>query len=152
MATTLEGHERLLADRASSLSTIKTVRNDLQANIQHLNKLTNAVSQLKNVVNNMGVKLGERVDAHERFIALQKVRLKSLSLPEQSKQSSSQVKWYKVRRGDSLAKIAKRFGVSVDKLKSLNNLSNNVLQPGQRLRISMDVPALNKTKSNSLKS
>ena len=47
---------------------------------------------------------------------------------------------YSVRRGDSLYAIAKRFNVSVSELRRWNNLPRQgYLQPGQRLRIIVDV-------------
>ena len=42
---------------------------------------------------------------------------------------------YKVRRGDSLVRIAKRHGTSVRKLKALNNLRSNRIYAGQKLVI-----------------
>ncbi len=42
---------------------------------------------------------------------------------------------YRVRRGDSLIKIAKRFGVSWKAIKRANNLRSNVIRRGQLLRI-----------------
>ncbi len=43
---------------------------------------------------------------------------------------------YTVQRGDSLYSIAQKFNTSVDRLKQLNNLTNNALQIGQTLIIS----------------
>lgn len=45
-------------------------------------------------------------------------------------------KWYRVRRGDSLWTIAKRFSVSVRDLKVLNNLRSSVIQAGRMLMVS----------------
>ncbi|MCM1370710.1 MAG: LysM peptidoglycan-binding domain-containing protein [Clostridium sp.] len=43
--------------------------------------------------------------------------------------------YYTVKSGDSLWSIAKKFGVSVDELKTANNLTSNLLSLGQILRI-----------------
>ena len=42
---------------------------------------------------------------------------------------------YIVKKGDTLYKIANQFGVSVEELKSMNNLTSNTLQIGQQLKI-----------------
>lgn len=42
---------------------------------------------------------------------------------------------YEVRRGDNLASIARRFGVSVDNIKRWNGLSNDMIYPGQNLTL-----------------
>lgn len=42
---------------------------------------------------------------------------------------------YVVKSGDSLWSIGKKYYVSVDRLKKLNNLTSDVLQPGQKLLI-----------------
>jgi peptidoglycan endopeptidase LytE len=49
---------------------------------------------------------------------------------------------YKVKQGDNLAKISKKFGVSVEALKETNNLQSNALKPRQVLLI----PKSTKTK------
>ena len=41
--------------------------------------------------------------------------------------------WYRVRRGDTLSKIARQFAVPVYKLKVLNRLNGNVIHVGQKL-------------------
>jgi membrane-bound lytic murein transglycosylase D len=48
---------------------------------------------------------------------------------------------YRVRKGDSLAKIAQRFNVRVADLKRWNNFSSKYLQPGQRIKLYVDVTA-----------
>ncbi len=42
---------------------------------------------------------------------------------------------YRVRSGDSLYSIARRFGVSVERLRGLNGLTGTLIKPGQWLRL-----------------
>lgn len=44
-------------------------------------------------------------------------------------------RWYRVRVGDTLEKVAKRFRVSVKTLKTRNNLTSPVIRPGDLLAI-----------------
>ncbi|MGH7884067.1 MAG: LysM peptidoglycan-binding domain-containing protein [Thermodesulfobacteriota bacterium] len=44
--------------------------------------------------------------------------------------------YYKVRKGDNLGYIAKKFGTSTGNIKSLNNINGSTIYPGQNLRIS----------------
>ncbi len=47
---------------------------------------------------------------------------------------------YKVRRGDSFARIADKFNVSIKDIERWNNLNRNkYLQPGQKIKLSVDV-------------
>jgi membrane-bound lytic murein transglycosylase D len=47
---------------------------------------------------------------------------------------------YKVRRGDSFARIADKFNVSIKDIERWNNLNRKkYLQPGQRIKLSVDV-------------
>lgn len=45
---------------------------------------------------------------------------------------------HRVRPGDSLWRLADRYGTTVDRIKQDNGLRSNLLQPGQRLRIRGD--------------
>ena len=53
--------------------------------------------------------------------------------PQYAKGDSS--RWYRVRGGDTLGKIAKRFGITLKTLKARNNLSNHIIKPGEFLKI-----------------
>ncbi len=49
--------------------------------------------------------------------------------------AKGKISWYKVRSGDSLWAIARKFNLSTKQLKSWNNLKSNRIQPGVRLKI-----------------
>lgn len=64
---------------------------------------------------------------------------------------------YVVRSGDNLGSIAKRHGVSVTRLKQMNNLTSDRLSIGQKLTVgnaseTLDVTASNPSPSSDLKS
>ncbi|WP_127347041.1 lytic transglycosylase [Pseudidiomarina mangrovi] len=51
---------------------------------------------------------------------------------------------YQVRAGDSLARIASRYNVTITDIEKWNQISrNNYLQPGQRLKLYIDVTRIN---------
>lgn len=55
---------------------------------------------------------------------------------QQSVRTQTLAKYYKVRKGDNLGRIAARNGTTVTKLKRLNGISKaNKLQPGQKIKI-----------------
>lgn len=65
--------------------------------------------------------------------AEQKANAKS-STP-QKKSSKPKTVTYKVRKGDSLFKISKRYGVTVDAIKKANNIKGDNISIGQKLKI-----------------
>lgn len=58
------------------------------------------------------------------------------SIEDEYQKELAKHRYYKVRRGDCLGKIARRYGISVGKLKRLNGLKSNKIRPGQVLRCS----------------
>jgi LysM repeat protein len=58
-----------------------------------------------------------------------------LKIPSSSTNTSSNYITYKVVSGDSLYSIAKKYNTTVNEIKNLNNLSSNLLNIGQTLKI-----------------
>jgi membrane-bound lytic murein transglycosylase D len=44
--------------------------------------------------------------------------------------------YHTVRKGESLGLIAKKYGISVSQLRSMNSISGNLIKPGQKLKVS----------------
>jgi LysM repeat protein len=63
-------------------------------------------------------------------------RLRVKGKPAVNPSSNNDSKWYKVRQGDSLWTIAQQFGVSVNDLLAINNLSSSIIQAGRMLMVS----------------
>ena len=65
---------------------------------------------------------------------------KSASQPKKSTSNTNRTITYKVRRGDSLARIASKFNLTVSDIIKWNNLAGQkYLQPGQKLKLKVDV-------------
>ena len=62
----------------------------------------------------------------------------TLRIPKQEIIEEENDNIYTVKAGDSLYSIAQTFGTTVDELKTLNNLTSNVLSIGQQLIIGRD--------------
>ena len=54
---------------------------------------------------------------------------------EDVKEETQAINTYIVQKGDNLYSIANKYSTSVDELKKLNNLSTNIIQIGQVLKI-----------------
>lgn len=59
----------------------------------------------------------------------------SLIIPNSNDVPDLDSDYYIVKAGDSLYKIANKYGMSVSELKELNNLSSNLLSIGQKLKV-----------------
>jgi membrane-bound lytic murein transglycosylase D len=57
------------------------------------------------------------------------------TLPVWTQPPPPPTQWYRVRRGDSLSVVARRFSMKVRQLKDMNNLSSNLIRVGARLQV-----------------
>ncbi len=54
---------------------------------------------------------------------------------EQGEQPGQQISWYRVKRGDSLWTISRKFNISPSQIKQWNNLKSNLIHPGIKLKL-----------------
>ena len=65
----------------------------------------------------------------------QKLKLYSETSSEPEKKAENEEIYYTVQQGDTFYGISRKFKVSVDELKKLNGKTDDVLKPGERLRV-----------------
>jgi len=78
--------------------------------------------------NTYSLRMPETVDNSLDFSQIKRI-------PESQRIKHSRGKTYKVKRGDSLYTIARKFNTTVQRIKAVNNLRSNKLKPGKRLII-----------------
>ncbi len=61
----VDAQEKNLNQAITTFQTVQNTADISQSNLQHLNQLTETLDQLRQIVNTIGTKLGERVDQHE---------------------------------------------------------------------------------------
>jgi peptidoglycan DL-endopeptidase LytE len=96
-----------------------------------------SVNELKSVNNLTGIKVSKGT----RLI------IPSASAATQSKKAKVAVKaqTYRVAKGDTLPRIAKKTGIKMSALRSLNGLKGNRIKVGQVLALNMAMPAIDET-------
>jgi membrane-bound lytic murein transglycosylase D len=76
----------------------------------------------------------------QKLVIWKKAKIKKLSNSPVTERAIMRNITYKVRRGDSFARIADKFNVRISDIERWNSLSRKkYLQPGQRLKLSVDV-------------
>jgi chromosome segregation ATPase len=81
----IDDQEQRLNRAMTTFQRVQGTADTSQNNVAHLNKLTETVNQLREVVNTIGTKLGERVDQHEDRLGQLAQRVNRLQGPKQLK-------------------------------------------------------------------
>lgn len=105
-------------------STVASLKKSIQKLQTHANDSAKAVNQYKT-----------KISALESQMDSMQETLKAVMDALQVDNGSSAGKIYQVKSGDSLGIIADRNRTSVSKLKKLNNLKNDRIFPGQKIKI-----------------
>ena len=98
------------------------------------------VSQIKgwNNLRSHNLRIGQRLTVYPRnATAVVESSPKKKSKSKKTTASGPDIDFYKVKPGDSLWTISRKFpGLTIEDIKSLNDLKNNQLQPGMKLKVS----------------
>lgn len=78
----------------------------------------------------------EKVEKPAAPAPLHKAKSPSPAAQRPNASTPKKAKIYVVKAGDTVEKIAKMHGTSVQAIKAENNLKNQLLHPGQQLRVS----------------
>lgn len=122
-----------LDNKINLFETKSTSSNSNISNLSnHANETTLALTQHKGKINEL-----EKIvlKQNSRIEDIAKVKTTLEDLVKNIKSSSSNYIIYKVKAKDSLDKIAKDNNVTVDSIKHLNNLENDLIVIGQKLKI-----------------
>lgn len=90
-----------------------------------------------------------------RLAAVQNQQVKAIAQPtaiSAARQNRAKITTYKVRKGESIASIAKKFNTTAKNIQQLNGLKTaSVIKPGQTLKVSEPAPVANSRKSTIYK-
>ena len=81
--------------------------------------------------------LNQRLDSLQKAKTPVSVKRKALIAPQKKPTTLGKKRFHEVRSGDTLYRIANKYGMSVEELCRLNNIGQNkIIQPGQKLVVS----------------
>lgn len=135
LPTTKKSKKRQVAKKESakksySLTTYKVRRGDTLISIAKKFGISYRELMRINGLKSPSIKVGQKLKVPRKATAKAEVKKKP-----KKRERVKRYKLYRVRKGDSLQKIAKRFGVRVSDIKKANGLRGNLIRVGQRLRI-----------------
>lgn len=137
---------------SSSNSTYTVKNGDYLYAIAIKHKISvNQLLKLNNLKSNM-IFVGQKLKISNQSIKAPTV--KKASDPKKTttvSKSTSSSSIYTVKNGDYLSKIANNYNLTVNKLKSLNNLKNDIIFVGQKLKVSGKETAPGKTTTKPTK-
>ncbi len=110
----------------SDYQTVLSERDTLKS---ELTSVRENVASLKEENNSLRNELVEQKKKVARLMA----RAASRQVEAKKAKSKETLRFYKVKPGDSLSTIARRFQTSVATLKKLNNLKNSNIRIGQKI-------------------
>jgi len=134
---TFEARLDQFEDRITRFEGVEMRLASLERKEQELEKSLAEVEKSKRVLTQQYTTLNQRFDTLQKGKTVVPAKSKALIAPKKKPTTLGKKRFHEVRSGDTLYRIANKYGISVKELCRLNNIGQNaIIQPGQKLVVS----------------
>lgn len=139
----LEARIQQLEKKLATVAAMDQIIERLDKQAQDLDRIdkktdrfaATVTTQIDQIIKELGI-LHQKTSQLKAAAASQS-KLPAKKPPVSPKKAKSTAKFHQVQPGDTLYRISRRYGLSVEQLRSYNNLApNTAIYPGQKLKLS----------------
>jgi len=135
--TSLKTRLALLENRLTRFEGVEIRVASLEKKEEELERSMAQVDRSKRLLTQQYTTLNQRLDSLEKTKTLVPAKGKAPIATKKKSPSLGKKRFHEVRLGDTLYRIANKYGISVKELCRLNNIGQNkIIQPGQKLVVS----------------
>ncbi|MCH9630130.1 MAG: hypothetical protein S4CHLAM37_01230 [Chlamydiia bacterium] len=137
----LDDLQKLISTLNKKFSSLEKKQDEILSDIRqlgsHANETTTALSQYKDKICEMEKSI---LFQNKKFEELAKLK-RNLGeiIQETAKSSTREFDSYTIKEGDSLKRISRNFSVSVEELKKVNKLKDDLIMTGQEILIPKNI-------------
>jgi len=126
-----------LEDRLTRFEGVELRVSSLEKKEKELEQSMAEADRSKKLLTQQYATLNQRLDSLQKEKQLVPAKSKALIAPQKKPTTLGKKRFHEVRSGDTLYRIANKYGISVKELCRLNNIGQNkIIQPGQKLVVS----------------
>jgi len=126
-----------LEDRLTRFEGVELRVASLEKKEKELEQSMAEADRSKRLLTQQYTTLNQRLDSLQKAKTPVPTKSKALIAPQKKPPTLGKKRFHEVRSGDTLYRIANKYGISVEELCRLNNIGQNkIVQPGQKLVVS----------------
>ncbi|MBW2002256.1 MAG: LysM peptidoglycan-binding domain-containing protein, partial [Deltaproteobacteria bacterium] len=126
-----------LEDRITRFEGVELRVASLEKKEQELEQSMAEADRSKRLLTQQYTTLNQRLESLQKAKKVVPAKSKALAVSQKKPSTLGKKRFHEVRSGDTLYRIANKYGISVKELCRLNNIGQNtIIQPGQKLVVS----------------
>ena len=126
-----------LEDRITRFEGVELRVASLEKKEQELEQSMAEADRSKTLLTQQYTTLNQRLESLQKAKKVVPAKSKALAVSQKKPSTLGKKRFHEVRSGDTLYRIANKYGISVKELCRLNNIGQNtIIQPGQKLVVS----------------